>query len=324
VSSWTDPDNIPVGSPIGSNELITLVLAGSLLVFLRRNIGIRLLTRRKYVLVCGILIAFANYETPFDESLAWFAGIVVALVFIHYSRHMTRIRIGRPEWHTYSTGDSWISLVLPLPPPLIRGVIEPALCGYLGWWLANDSNATFYIGWWLVFAAISLFGLESKIRIARRERLFDLGDTFIESDDFAHRADRFTASAQGDGSAAQQQRRLTSLWAAIYWRVRSARQNAEHAWRERHHARDRERQQREQQERAEQQRWRDATEGKMTVEQALEVLELKPGVTAVEIREAYARLMQRVHPDVGGSTFFAKQLNAARDVLLGPQRRRKA
>jgi hypothetical protein len=29
-------------------------------------------------------------------------------------------------------------------------------------------------------------------------------------------------------------------------------------------------------------------------------------------------LMQRVHPDVGGSNFFAKQLNAARDVLLRP------
>ena len=61
----------------------------------------------------------------------------------------------------------------------------------------------------------------------------------------------------------------------------------------------------------------------MTVDQALEVLELKPGATAAEIRAAYNRLIQRVHPDTGGSTFFAKQLNAARDVLLGPQRRQK-
>jgi hypothetical protein len=28
------------------------------------------------------------------------------------------------------------------------------------------------------------------------------------------------------------------------------------------------------------------------------------------------RLMKRVHPDVGGSSFFAKQLNAAREALL--------
>jgi hypothetical protein len=32
---------------------------------------------------------------------------------------------------------------------------------------------------------------------------------------------------------------------------------------------------------------------------------------------AHNRLMKRVHPDAGGSNFFAKQLNAARDVLLG-------
>jgi hypothetical protein len=28
-------------------------------------------------------------------------------------------------------------------------------------------------------------------------------------------------------------------------------------------------------------------------------------------------LMKRVHPDLGGSNFFAKQLNEARDLLLG-------
>ena len=59
----------------------------------------------------------------------------------------------------------------------------------------------------------------------------------------------------------------------------------------------------------------------MTLEQALEILELKPGATAADIRAAYNRLMQRVHPDAGGSTFFAKQLNLARDTLLKPQRK---
>ena len=54
----------------------------------------------------------------------------------------------------------------------------------------------------------------------------------------------------------------------------------------------------------------------MTVEQAIEILELRPGATEEEIRAAYNRLMQRVHPDLGGSNYFAKQLNAARDVLL--------
>jgi curved DNA-binding protein CbpA len=54
----------------------------------------------------------------------------------------------------------------------------------------------------------------------------------------------------------------------------------------------------------------------MSAAQALEILGIKAGATEQEIRTAYSRLMKRVHPDVGGSHFFAKQLNTARDVLL--------
>jgi TPR repeat protein len=62
---------------------------------------------------------------------------------------------------------------------------------------------------------------------------------------------------------------------------------------------------------------RDRTSAKMSTAQALEILGLKAGVTEQEIGAAYNRLMKRVHPDLGGSDFFAKQLNAARDALLG-------
>lgn len=55
----------------------------------------------------------------------------------------------------------------------------------------------------------------------------------------------------------------------------------------------------------------------MTVEEALEVLGLEPGATPAEIRDAYKALMQRVHPDHGGSDWMAAKLNAARDTLLG-------
>jgi curved DNA-binding protein CbpA len=58
----------------------------------------------------------------------------------------------------------------------------------------------------------------------------------------------------------------------------------------------------------------------LSTAQALEILGLKAGATEQEIRVAYNRLMKRVHPDVGGSDFFAKQLNEVRDVLLGEAR----
>jgi hypothetical protein len=65
---------------------------------------------------------------------------------------------------------------------------------------------------------------------------------------------------------------------------------------------------------------RDAASGNTSAAQVLEILGIKAGATEQEIRAAYNRLMKRVHPDVGGSEFFSKQLNAARDVLLGQLR----
>jgi TPR repeat protein len=53
----------------------------------------------------------------------------------------------------------------------------------------------------------------------------------------------------------------------------------------------------------------------MTRLQALEILDLRDGATQEDMRASYKRLMLNVHPDIGGSTYFAKQLNAAREVL---------
>jgi hypothetical protein len=55
----------------------------------------------------------------------------------------------------------------------------------------------------------------------------------------------------------------------------------------------------------------------MTREEALGVLGLAEGATAEEIRAAHRRLIQRMHPDVGGTADLAARINRAKDVLLG-------
>jgi hypothetical protein len=70
--------------------------------------------------------------------------------------------------------------------------------------------------------------------------------------------------------------------------------------------------------------WRDkmrappaAPGGRMERAEALAVLGLGEGATGEEIRAAHRRLIQRVHPDVGGSADLAARINRAKDILLG-------
>jgi hypothetical protein len=56
--------------------------------------------------------------------------------------------------------------------------------------------------------------------------------------------------------------------------------------------------------------------GAMSRAEAFEVLGLPPDADAVAIKAAHHRLIGKIHPDLGGSTYLAAKINQAKDVLL--------
>jgi DnaJ family protein C protein 19 len=54
----------------------------------------------------------------------------------------------------------------------------------------------------------------------------------------------------------------------------------------------------------------------MTKDEAARILNIRPNASKDEILSAHKHLIQRVHPDHGGSDYLASQINQAKDVLL--------
>ncbi|MEE8059394.1 MAG: DnaJ domain-containing protein [Pseudomonadales bacterium] len=58
------------------------------------------------------------------------------------------------------------------------------------------------------------------------------------------------------------------------------------------------------------------TTGSIDEDAAYAILGLRKGATKEEVIQAHRKMMQKVHPDRGGSDFLAAQINEAKDLLM--------
>jgi hypothetical protein len=199
------------GDPWSRLEPISMLLlalfgvpAMTVMVFLRKEIGYRLIKPSLIAFITFVLLAYAvgvnlvayafgrafsgtpSGNTAFFQVSAYrpqFAVLIFALLFLFLAvRHRRRgwAMAILNDWHTMSRGASWIKdKALPSTSELkIQRFVEPLVCFVVGLLLLFASLS---LGLWVMFSGVALWIVEAIVYDIALNRMLDEHDARVEA-----------------------------------------------------------------------------------------------------------------------------------------------
>jgi hypothetical protein len=202
-------EDLPYDQRVRIVQAVMLFPALTLMVFIRRKVGFRLL-KPTWLIVMAIILNGLSGFVASDGMAAHFyvAAFAIAMVALGLLQRRNRWRdiCNGVRWHTYTSGISYLER-LPLPEWLVSErklyrTVEPLLGLIVG--LTIRQHVSIVLGAWIIFASLGLFMFEQLRYEKWLDAFLDALDSLVESEIHAENVKHF----DDKGEAGEEQRSL--------------------------------------------------------------------------------------------------------------------
>jgi hypothetical protein len=179
-------EDLPWREQIDIIRRLSLFPAITVMVFIRRKIGFRLMNPTWLIILTLIIFIFPDLpggiHAPTDSLMKFYALVMLALGLFHRSRRWRELCRGE-RWHTYSPGISYLEF-LPLPRFLkanrrVSRFFDPALVVIIGLMVFAVSKP---LGVWIILSAFFLYVFEQDIYEKQLARDLDILDGMVSAE----------------------------------------------------------------------------------------------------------------------------------------------
>jgi hypothetical protein len=196
-------EDMPLQEKVQMVQWLTLFPALTIMVFIRRKVGYRMLKSTWLVIMAAILFALGGFASttsqPHSYLIYLYALAMLGAGFYQRQARWSELCAG-VRWHTRTVGISYLEY-LPLPHFLLayRRVYrfgDTALCFAVG--VITALLLSHILGAWIMFSAFALYIFEQAVYEKELERDLDTLDCLITSEVQGETVEHFDGAQPGD------------------------------------------------------------------------------------------------------------------------------